>query len=84
MTRTPAPPRGGIAGLLLVFCLAAGAAGLGFDLGLDARPNFWIGAQPGAAAALGVGAAVFAILGARGAQLLLGRQRRKGSGGGES
>jgi hypothetical protein len=78
MTRTPTPPRGGIAGLLFVFCIAACAVGLGFDFGLEARSEFWIGARPGAAAALGVGGAVLAVLGGRAAQALLGRVRREG------
>jgi hypothetical protein len=73
MTRTPPPARGGIAGLAFVFCLAAGAAGAGFDLALEPRQVFWLGAQPGAAAAMGAGAAVFAIVSARIARVLLGR-----------
>jgi len=78
MTRTPEPPRGGIAGLLLVFCVAAFLAGLGFDIGANARSGFWIASEPGAAAAFGVAAVVFAAIAARGMRIVLGRRREEG------
>lgn len=78
MTRTPEPARGGVAGLLFVFCIAAFVAGLGFDVGARARFGFWIGAEPGAAGAFGVAAAVFGVIAARGARMLLARRREKG------
>jgi hypothetical protein len=73
MTRTPAPSRRGIAGLLFLFCCAAVAAGLGFDIGLGARSAYWIGAEPGAAAALGVAGAAFALVAAHAGQMLFRR-----------
>lgn len=78
MRRTQPPQRSGIAGVLFVFCLAALIAGLGFDLGTGARTHFWIGDQPGAAAAIGVVAALFALAAAHVARLLLGRKREQG------
>lgn len=86
MTRTLAPPRRGIAGLLFLFCCAALAAGLGFDIGLGARSAFWIGAEPGAAAALGAAGAVFALVAAHAGRLLLRRpdSRAEQKGGGDA
>jgi hypothetical protein len=72
IARAP-PPKSGITGVLLVFCIAAVLAGLGFDFGAGAHTTFWIGDQPGAAAAIGVAAAVFAVIAARVARILLGR-----------
>src|SRR5262249_49168093 len=74
IARTP-PPKSGIAGVLLVFCIAALLAGIGFDLGAGARTRFWIGDQVGAAAAIGGAAAVFAVIAARVARLALGRSQ---------
>jgi hypothetical protein len=78
MSRAP-PPRGGIAGLVLIFCLAAAVAGLGFDFGADDARSFWIGARPGAAAAIGCGGAVFCVLAGQIARFALGRKDAKGS-----
>lgn len=72
IARAP-PPKSGIAGVLLVFCVASVLAGIGFDFGADAHPNFWIGDQVGAAAAVGAGTAVFAVVAARLAIFVLGR-----------
>lgn len=72
ITRTP-PPKSGISGVLLVFCIAAVLAGLGFDFGTGAHTKFWIGDQAGAATAIGVAGAVFAVVAARVARILLGR-----------
>jgi hypothetical protein len=70
-------PRSGITGLLAVFCFAALLAGIGFDLGAGARAHFWIGAQPAAAAALGIAAAVAAVLVSRLARAVLSRGQRQ-------
>jgi hypothetical protein len=78
MSRDP-PPRGGIAGLVLLFCFTAVVAGLGFDFAGD-RYGFWLGARPGGAAALGAAAAAFCVVAAQVARLLLGRGEAKGSG----
>jgi hypothetical protein len=72
ITRAP-PPKSGITGVLLVFCVAAVLTGLGFDFGAGAHTKFWIGDQPGAATAIGVAAAVFAVVAARVARIVLGR-----------
>jgi hypothetical protein len=74
MSRQAHRPRGGIFGLLFVFCLTALLAGLGFDLGGSARAHFWIGDQPAAAFAVGVAATLFAILAAWAARAVLGRK----------
>jgi len=71
--RTPAP-RNGIAGVLLVFSIAALLTGLGFDLGAGAHIQFWIADQPGAAAAMGVASAVCAVVLARLMRLVLARE----------
>jgi hypothetical protein len=81
MTRTPVPPRGGIAGLWLLFCAVAGGVGLAFDLGLNRASNFWIGAEPGGAAALGLAAAAFVVIAARLARLVLARRPTQHRGG---
>lgn len=74
MTRTPLPARGGSAGLWFLFCFAVLVAGVAFDVLLRERPHFWIGDIPGAAAAIGVGAAIIVALGARALRALFGRK----------
>lgn len=74
MNTRPPPRKSGVTGVLLVFCIAALLAGLGFDAGAGAHPSFWIGDQIGAAAAIGVAGAVFAILAARLVRAALGRK----------
>lgn len=76
MSKADPHQRGGIFGMSFVFCLAAALAGLGFDLGLSARAHFWIGDQPGAAFAIGIAAALFAIVAALAGRALLGREPR--------
>ena len=83
MKREP-HPRGGIFGLLLVFCLTALLAGLGFDMGASARAHFWIGDQPAAAFAVGVAATLFAILSAWAARAVLGRKAHSDGGSGDA
>jgi hypothetical protein len=81
MTQQAHRPRGGIFGLLFVFCLTALLAGLGFDIGASARAHFWIGDQPAAAFAVGVAATLFAILAAWAARALLSRKTSDKDGG---
>jgi len=78
MSKAP-PPRGGISGLVLLFCFTAAAIALGFDLTGDAS-GFWIGARPGGSAALGAAAALFCVVAVRLARMLLGRSAKEGSG----
>lgn len=72
--RPQAPSQSGLVGVAILFCFVAAAAGLGFDFVARARGNFWMGAEPGGAAAIGAGAAVFAVLAARAALLILRRR----------
>jgi hypothetical protein len=82
-TRRPpsSPRRSNLTGVLVVFCVAALIAGIGFDFGAGAHPGFWIGDQVGAAAAIGVAGAVFAVVVARVMRLLLGRKEGSGDAG---
>lgn len=82
MTTPPNDPRGGIAGVWLVVCLAAGAGGLGFSFLSRGQSDFWIGAQPGGGAALGAAAAVFVLIAVRLARALLRARDDKGGGNG--
>lgn len=71
----PAPPKPrGIAGVLLIFCVAAGVAGLGFDLMLGGGGRFSIAAEPGARAVLGIGVAALLVICAHVMRLVLGRK----------
>lgn len=67
---------GGAAAMLALFCLAAGGAGLAFDLTSDTARGFWLGAQPGAAALIGLVAAVFVVLCGHLARFALTRRER--------
>lgn len=78
MNRPSSPQRGGAAGPWLVVCLAALAAGAGFDFALDNPAPFWIGVRPGAAAALGAAGACFAVIAAYAARALLRRGEKVG------
>lgn len=60
MTDDLQPPRGGAAGLWLLFCAVGGGAGLAFDLILNPGRGFWLGAEPGARAVIGAAVALFA------------------------
>lgn len=82
MTTPPHNPRGGIAGVWLLFCIAAGAAGLGFSFLSRGQSDFWIGAQPGGGAALGASAAVFVLIAVRLARVVLRARGDKGGGDG--
>ncbi|ANP44910.1 hypothetical protein [Candidatus Viadribacter manganicus] len=76
MSKAPPPPRSGVTGLLWVFCATALLIGLGFDLGAGARVKFWIGDQPGSAAAVGATAVLFVLLATQAARFALGRRRK--------
>ncbi len=70
----PPPPRStGIAGLVFLFCIAAGVAGLGLDLLLGLPSRMGLADQPGARAVLGVGVAAGLVLCAHALRFLLGR-----------
>lgn len=81
MSKAP-PPKGGVAGVVLLFCFTAAAVGLGFDLMVRSPGGFWVGAQPGAAAVIGAGAAALCVIAGRLAQILFGK--RGGDAGGHS
>jgi hypothetical protein len=68
--------RGGAAAMLALFCVAAGGAGLAFDLTSETARGFWVGAQPGAGAVLGLIAALFVVLCGYLARFLLTRRTR--------
>ncbi|MEQ1489376.1 MAG: hypothetical protein ABL932_02390 [Terricaulis sp.] len=76
MSKQPRPSqRSSVFGLLLVFSLTAFVGGLGFDLGVGARLRFWVGDQPAAAAAVGIGAALFMVLIAHAGRIVLNRRK---------
>jgi hypothetical protein len=79
MSKAPSP-RGGIAGAVLIFCLAAAAVGFALDFGAGDASGFWIGARPGGAAAIGALAAIFCVAAARIARIVLGRGDARRSG----
>jgi hypothetical protein len=78
MTKSISPSRGGIAGMLLLFCVAGGGAGLAFDFLTDNGPGFWILQMPGARGVLGVAVAIVLVLAAHAFRLLLGRKVSEG------
>lgn len=77
MSKAP-PPRGGVAGLALLFCVTAAAAGVAFDFSARGPGGFWIGDAPGAAAAIGAGAAVLCAIAARLALLVFAPGKKGG------
>lgn len=77
MIKPPPPPTRGVAGLVLLFCVSAGIAGLGFDVLLGSSGRFSVVAQPGGRAVLGIGVAAAAVLIAHAMRLLLARRRRE-------
>lgn len=80
----PKPSRGGAAGMLFLFAAVIGGAGLTFDLLLNHQRGFWIGAEPGARALIGVGAAVIVVAAAHLLRLALARPiDEKGGKGGD-
>lgn len=79
MSKAP-PPKGGVAGLALLLCFTLAAAGVAFDFATRGPGGFWIGAQPGGAAVIGVGAALIIVIAARLAQVLFGKRGGDASG----
>ncbi len=78
----PPPPRGGAAGMLILFSLAIGVVGMGFDFGANRTRAFWVGAEPGARALIGVVAIALMIIAAHLLRLTLARgPPLKGEGG---
>ncbi|MEZ6024249.1 MAG: hypothetical protein R3C16_12750 [Hyphomonadaceae bacterium] len=77
MTRTPPPTRAkGVSGLVFLFCATAGGLGLAFDLTRNDLSSWWLGAEPGAAAVIGLGAATLAVLAGHALRFLLRRRGR--------
>lgn len=74
------PPRGGIAGLALLFCAVAGGTGLAFDFVLNSGGGQTLIAAPGGRAAIGAGVAVFVTLAAYALRRLLGRRPQQAEG----
>jgi hypothetical protein len=70
--KKPAPR--GVAGPWFVICLAALGAGLAFEFGAPSQSAFWIGAQAGASAAIGAGAALFVVIASLLARALFARR----------
>lgn len=65
--------KGGVAGIVLVCCLAASLLGLILDFTQQAPAAFWIAARPGGGALIGAIAAIFCIVAAFVGGVLLGR-----------
>lgn len=65
---------GGAAAMLTLLCLAAGGAGLAFDLTNETTRGFWVGAQPGAGAVIATIAVLFVLLCGHLARFLLTRR----------
>ncbi|HVV32629.1 MAG TPA: hypothetical protein VHC73_05310 [Vitreimonas sp.] len=78
MTKPISPSRGGIAGMLLLFCVAGGGAGLAFDFLSDSGQDFWILQAPGMRALIGVAVAALLLVAAHILRLLLGRKVNEG------
>ena len=74
----PNLPRGGAAGMLILFSLALGAAGVAFDFGANRTRAFWVGAEPGARALIGFAAIIMVIVAAHVLRLILARGPGKG------
>jgi hypothetical protein len=78
MTKPISPSRGGIAGMLLLFCVAGGGAGLAFDFLSDSGQDFWILQAPGMRALIGVAVGALLLVAAHILRLLLGRKVNEG------
>jgi hypothetical protein len=77
MTQSFQPePRGGIAGVALLFCVAAGGAGLAFDFVLNGASAPTLVTMAGSRALIGVGVAVCLVLGVHVLRRLFGRPLR--------
>jgi hypothetical protein len=64
--------------MLILFSLALGAAGVAFDFGANTARAFWVGAEPGARALIGLAAIIVAIVAAHVLRLILARRPLKG------
>lgn len=71
MIKPAPPPKRGIAGMVLLFCVAALVAGLGFEFLSGDAPRFSVVAQPGGRAVLGVGVVAVLVLLAHAMRALL-------------
>ena len=82
MSENPKSPRNaGMGGVLFLCCAAATVAGVAGDF-LNAQDTaFWLGAETGGAAAIGAGAAAFAVIAGIAARLLLARRAEDAKGG---
>lgn len=78
MIKPAPPPKRGIAAMMLLFCVVALLAGLGFEFLNDTPPRFSVVAQPGGRAVLGVGVVAVLVLLAHGMRLLLTARERGG------
>jgi len=81
MIKPAPPPKRGIAAMLLLFCVVALVAGLGFEFLIDTPQRFSVVAQPGGRAVLGVGVVVVLVLLAHGMRFLL---SKRDDGGGDA
>jgi hypothetical protein len=85
MTQSFQPqPRGGLAGMALLFCAVAGGVGLAFDFALNGGGGHTLVAAPGGRALIGAGAALVLVLGAHVLRRLLGRPPGSGEGRGDA
>jgi hypothetical protein len=73
MIKPPPPRTTGVAGVVFLFCVAAGVAGLGVDVLIDHPVLGGVATQPGARAFLGVGVAAALVLAAHALRFALGR-----------
>jgi hypothetical protein len=73
MIKPPPPRTSGVAGVVFLFCAAAGVAGLGVDVLSDHSVRMSAAMQPGARAVLGVGVAAVLVLAAHALRFALGR-----------
>jgi hypothetical protein len=71
MTKQAKQKNGGPGATIFLFFLAAAGVALALDYSSVGTPGFWIGASSGGAAALGAAAAVFCVIAAHVARLVL-------------
>lgn len=71
----------GVAGVVFLIAALSGGLGLAIELLRGPAPAFWIGAEPGARAAIGAGAAVIVIAAAALARIVLGQRGAADKGG---
>ncbi len=82
MSRAPKPPRvsaqKGRGGAHFIAFALMGGAGLALDLTTRGPGAFWLGAEPGARALIGLGAAAFVLICAHVARFVLAKREAKG------